>query len=138
MDCDTNSNSLYLFIIYFVCYLAISPPFLVLRNTQIRVLFQELGNVNFFQRTWKQQQAEISFLISSLITHLCLSQLNTSRHRTGSQSNLGWKGSLDVAPSKPLLKAGLLDQVFQGNFLSILYFFPFSPLIQPHPPSSCL
>lgn len=45
---------------------------------------------------------------------------------------------MEVTSSNPLLKAGQLDQVSQGNFLPILCFFPFSPLIQPHPPSACL
>lgn len=63
---------------------------------------------------------------------------NTSHHHTGSGSNLGWNGPLEVISFNPLLKGGQLYQVSQGSFLSILCFFPFSPLIQPHPPSSCL
>lgn len=45
---------------------------------------------------------------------------------------------LDITPFNLLLKAGQLHQFSQSNFLSLLCFFPFSPLKQPHPPSSCL
>lgn len=78
-------------------------------------------------------------ILSHFLTHnssMCALAVHlTSAHRITEQPGLeGTSGGHPIQNPK----AGLLDQVFQGNFLSILCFFPFSPLIQPHPPSSCL